>query len=87
MEKDIAKKKLRTQIKEKMEAIDNELVKEKYNVSVIENLAKEIEQINLKILRIKIDWKIKMRNILTLKQYQRNNRENNILESFLNIID
>ena len=32
-----------------MEAIDNELVKEKYNVSVIENLAKEIEQINLKI--------------------------------------
>ena len=52
-----------------MEAIDNELVKEKYNVSVIENLAKEIEQINLKILRIKIDWKIKMRNILTLKQY------------------
>ena len=45
------------------------LQKEKYNVSVIENLAKEIEQIKLKILRIKIDGKIKMRNILTLKQY------------------
>ena len=39
-----------------MEAIDNEL-------------AKEIEKIKLKILRIKIDGKIKMRNILTLKQY------------------
>ena len=32
-------------------------------------MAKEKEQINLKILRIKIDRKIKMRNILTLKQY------------------
>lgn len=70
MESDIAKRKeLKTQMKEKMEAIDNELSKEKYDVSVIENLTKEIEQINLEILKIKVDGKIKMRNILTFKQY------------------
>ena len=71
MEKDIAKKKLRTQMKGKMEAIDNEFAKRKNDVSVIENLAKEIEQINLKILRIKIDRKFKKRNILTLKQHSK----------------
>jgi Spy/CpxP family protein refolding chaperone len=72
MESDIAKRKeLKEKSKEKMEAIDNELAKEKYDISVIENLVKEIEQINLEILKIKIDGKIKMRNILTREQFLR----------------
>ena len=52
-----------------MEAIDNELAKEKYDIGIIENLEKEIEQINIKILKIKIDGKVKMRNILTREQF------------------
>ena len=72
MESDIAKRKeLKEKSKEKMEAIDNELAKEKYDISVIENLVKEIEQINLQILKIKIDGKIKMRSILTREQFLR----------------
>ena len=70
MESDVAKRKeLKEKLREKMEAIDNELAKEKYDIGIIENLEKEIEQINIKILKIKIDGKVKMRNILTREQF------------------
>ncbi len=70
MESDVAKRKeLKEKLREKMEAIDNELAKEKYDIGIIENLEKEIEQIDIKILKIKIDGKVKMRNILTREQF------------------
>ena len=70
MESDVAKRKeLKEKLREKMEAIDNELAKEKYDIGIIENLEKEIEQVNIKILKIKIDGKVKMRNILTREQF------------------
>jgi Spy/CpxP family protein refolding chaperone len=72
MKSDLEKKKeLRQQIKQKSEAIDEELMKEKFDMNTINSLATEIQQLNAEIAKINIESKLKVRNILTFEQYSR----------------
>ena len=80
MQADVAKKKqLRTQIKEKFNAIDEELLKENFNIEVINGLCEEIQKLNAEITKINIEGKIQVRNILTYEQFvkmDQNRKEN-----------
>ncbi len=72
MQSDLAKKKvLRDQIRQKSELIDEELIKEKFDMNVINNLSTEIQQLNAEISKINIESKLNVRNILTFDQYSR----------------
>ncbi len=71
MQSDIAKKKeLRKQIKEKMKNIDEELLKEDYDINVINGLSSEIQQLNSEISKINVNSKLQIRNILTYEQFK-----------------
>ena len=70
MQADVAKKKqLREQIKEKANAIDEELLKENFDIEEINDLCEEIQKLNAEITKINIEGKIQVRNILTLEQF------------------
>ncbi len=72
MQADLTKKKeLRQQIKEKSDAIDEELMKEKFDIYVVNKLSEEIQQLNAEIAKINIESKLNVRNILTFEQYSR----------------
>ena len=62
---------LRQQIKEKSNAIDEELIKEKFDIHVINKLAEEIQQLNAEIAKINIESKLNVRSILTFEQYSK----------------
>lgn len=63
------KRELRHQIRAKISAIDNELLKEKFDMEVIKGFEKEIQELNTQITRINIETKLKVRGILTFEQY------------------
>lgn len=63
------KRELRHQIREKFVAIDNELLKEKFDMEVIRGLEKEIQELNTQVSKINIETKLKVRSILTFEQY------------------
>ena len=72
MRADLEKKKLlRQQIKQKSDAIDEELIKEKFDIHVINKLAEEIQQLNAEIAKTNIESKLNVRSILTFEQYSR----------------
>ena len=75
MQKDLAKKKnLREQIKEKSNAIDEELMKETVNMDAVTGLATEIQKLNAEIAKINIESKLNVRSILSFDQYSRMER-------------
>ena len=63
------KKELRQVIRQKMEAIDEELLKENVDMNVINQLATEIQQKSADISRINIESKLKVRSVLSFEQY------------------
>ena len=72
MRTDLEKKKeLRQQIKQKSNAIDEELMKEKFDIYVVNKLAEEIQQLNAEIAKTNIESKLNVRSILTYEQYSR----------------
>ena len=72
MRTDLEKKKeLRQQIKQKSDAIDEELMKEKFDIYVVNKLAEEIQQLNAEIAKTNIESKLNVRSILTYEQYSR----------------
>ncbi|MBR3628522.1 MAG: Spy/CpxP family protein refolding chaperone [Elusimicrobia bacterium] len=72
MKTDLEKKReLRQQIKEKSTAIDEELMKEKFDIYVVNKLSEEIQQLNAEIAKINIESKLNVRSILTFEQYSR----------------
>ena len=72
MRNDLEKKKvLRQQIKEKSNAIDEELMKEKFDIYAVNKLAEEIQQLNAEIAKINIESKLNVRSILTFEQYSK----------------
>lgn len=64
------KKEIRKQMKEKFKAIDAELLKENYDINVINNLTAEIQSLQGEMAKMNIDGKIQMRNILTYDQFK-----------------
>ena len=69
---DLAKKKeLRQQIKQKTNLIDEELLKEKIDMNVINKLSTEIQQLSAEISKINTESKLNVRNILSFEQYSR----------------
>ena len=72
MQADILRKKeLRKQIKQKSNAIDEELLKENIDMDVINKLAQEIQQLSAEISKINIESKLNVRSILTFEQYSK----------------
>lgn len=70
MKEDMSRKKeLRQVIRQKMEAIDEELLKENIDMNVINQLATEIQQTSADISRINIESKLKVRSVLSFEQY------------------
>ena len=70
MKEDMSRKKeLRQVIRQKMEAIDEELLKENVDMNVINQLATEIQQKSADISRINIKSKLKVRSVLSFEQY------------------
>lgn len=70
MKEDMSRKKeLRQVIRQKMEAIDEELLKENIDMNVINQLATEIQQKSADISRINIKSKLKVRSVLSFEQY------------------
>ncbi len=70
MKEDMSRKKeLRQVIRQKMEAIDDELLKENVDMNVINQLATEIQQTSADISRINIESKLKVRSVLSFEQY------------------
>lgn len=70
MKADMSKKReLRQQIREKMDAVDEELMKETIDMNEINKLAAEIQQINAEISKINIESKLKVRSVLSFEQY------------------
>ena len=70
MKEDMSRKKeLRQVIRQKMEAIDEELLKENVDMNVINQLAAEIQQTSADISRINIESKLKVRSVLSFEQY------------------
>ena len=76
---------LRKQVKEKMDAINDELLKENVDMNVINALAAEIQQTSADISRINIESKLKVRSVLSFEQYtkmEQNRKE--MMEKFKN---
>lgn len=72
MQADLSKKKeLRQQIKQKMNIIDEELMKENLDTETINKLTQEIQQLSAEISKLNIESKLNVRNILSFKQYSR----------------
>ena len=72
MKADLSKKKeLRQQIKQKMNIIDEELMKENLDTETINKLTQEIQQLSAEISKLNIESKLNVRNILSFKQYSR----------------
>ncbi|MBO7431723.1 MAG: periplasmic heavy metal sensor [Elusimicrobia bacterium] len=72
MQADITKKReLRQQIRQKSNAIDEELMKEKPDMKKINDVSTEIQKLNAEIAKINIESKLNVRNILTYDQYSR----------------
>ncbi|WP_372519433.1 Spy/CpxP family protein refolding chaperone [Candidatus Ruminimicrobiellum ovillum] len=70
MKEDMSRKKeLRQNIKQKMDLIDEELMKENIDMNVINKLAAEIQQTSADISRINIESKLKVRSVLSFEQY------------------
>ena len=70
MKEDMSRKKeLREVIKQKMEAIDAELLKENIDMNAINALAAEIQQTSSDISRINVESKLKVRSVLSFEQY------------------
>ena len=70
MKEDMSRKKeLREVIKQKMEAIDAELLKENIDMNAINALAAEIQQTSADISRINVESKLKVRSVLSFEQY------------------
>ena len=70
MQADISRKKeLRQQIRQKSDLIDEELLKENIDTNTINNLTTEIQQLTAEISKINIESKLKVRSILSFKQY------------------
>ena len=70
MKEDMSRKKeLREVIKQKMEAIDAELLKENIDMNAVNALAAEIQQTSADISRINIESKLKVRSVLSFEQY------------------
>lgn len=63
------KKEIRQQIKEKNDALNNELLKEKVDMNIVNSLANEIVQLDAEISKINIERKLKARSILSFEQY------------------
>ena len=57
------------EIRKKDKAIDEELLKENYDRSVVNNLLQEIRQLSADMAQLRIDDKIKVRSILTQEQF------------------
>ncbi len=64
------KKEIRNQMKEKFKAIDAELLKENYDINVVNNLTAEVQTLQSEMSKMNIDGKIQMRNILTYDQFK-----------------
>ncbi len=64
------KKEIRKQIKEKFKAIDAELLKENYDMNVINGLTSEVQTLQSEVAKMNIDAKIQMRSILTYDQFK-----------------
>ena len=72
MQADLNKKhELRQQIKQKSYDLDNEIQKEKVDMNAVNNLTKEIQQLNANLAKINIDSKLNVRNILSYEQYSK----------------
>ena len=70
MKEDMSRKKeLRQTIREKMELIDEELLKENIDMNAVNQLAAEIQQTSADISRINIESKLKVRSVLSFEQY------------------
>ena len=84
MQKDLSKKQeLRQQIKQKSESIDEELMKEKVDMNIVNDLSTEIQKLNAEISKINIESKLSVRNILTYDQYSRMEQaRRNMMEKF-----
>ncbi len=64
------KKEIRKQIKEKFKAVDEELLKENYDINTINGLTAEIQSLQGEMAKMNIDGKIQMRSILTYDQFK-----------------
>jgi len=70
MKEDMLKKReLRQVIRQKMEAVDEELLKEKVDMNAVNSLAAEIQQASADISKINIESKLKVRSVLSFEQY------------------
>lgn len=70
MQSDISRKKeIRQQLKEKNDALDNELLKENMDMDMINTLITDIIQLDAEISKINIERKFKVRSILSFEQY------------------
>ena len=77
------KQELRKQIREKMDAITDELMKENIDMNAVNAIAAEVQQLSADISRINIESKLKVRSILSFEQYtnmEQNRRE--MMEKF-----
>lgn len=64
------KKEIRKQMKEKFKAIDAELLKENYDINVINGLTADIQALQSEMAKTNIDSKVQMRSILTYDQFK-----------------
>ncbi|MBO7610946.1 MAG: periplasmic heavy metal sensor [Elusimicrobia bacterium] len=60
---------LRKQVKEKMDAVTDELMKENVDMNAINAIAADIQQLSAEISRINVESKVKVRSILSYEQY------------------
>ena len=77
------KQELRKQVREKMDAISDELMKENIDMNKVNAIAAEVQQLSADISRINIESKLKVRSILSFEQYtkmEQNRRE--MMEKF-----
>ena len=64
------RKEIRNQIREKFKAVDAELLKENYDINVVNGLTDDIKSLQGEMSKMNIDGKIQMRNILTYDQFK-----------------
>lgn len=63
------KQELRKQVREKMDAISDELMKENIDMNAVNSIAAEVQQLSADISRINIESKLKVRSVLSFEQY------------------